>query len=86
MAHHSVNPLLDPAPEAQKLGATGQYPEGKLNPDDEGEIAFAIGADKPNKKVLIDFGKPVAWIAMTPDQATQFARILIEKALEIGGK
>lgn len=85
MAHHSANPLLDPAPETQKLGATGQHPEGKLNPDDEGEIAFAIGADRENKKVLIDFGTPVKWIAMNPDQATQFAHILIEKAIEIGG-
>lgn len=42
-----------------KLGGTGQYPQGKLGKDDEGELRIAMAADKRNKKVAIDFGKPV---------------------------
>ena len=50
-----------------RIGPTGQFPEGRLNQDDEGEIAIAICADHGN--VVIQFGKPVAWLAMPPEQA-----------------
>ena len=29
----------------EELGATGKFPQGKLTPDDEGELMFAVGAD-----------------------------------------
>lgn len=60
------------------LGATGQFPEGKLNDDDEGEIRIAIGAT--GGKVVIDFGKPVAWLGFTTQQAREIAASLLEKA------
>lgn len=69
------------APEG--LGATGRYPEGKLGEHDEGEIAFAVAADPKNKKVLIDFGKPVAFLGMNPKQAIELGQMLIDKAVEI---
>ena len=55
------------------LGPTGQYPYGKLNPDDEGEIRIAIAHDPHNRTVVIDFGKPVAWIGLPPQHAREFA-------------
>jgi hypothetical protein len=63
-----------------RLGATGQFPEGKLADNDEGEIRVAIG--QQNGKVVIDFGKPVAWIGFTPEQAEEIAVTLREHALE----
>jgi len=69
----------------EEIGATGEFPEGKISEHDEGEIAFAIG--HRFGKVLIEFGKPVAWVGMTPQQAIALANALISharKAREIG--
>jgi hypothetical protein len=63
------------------LGATGQFPEGKLTKEDEGEIRIAIG-HTPGK-VVMDFGeKPITWIGFTPVQARQIAMMLMERADE----
>lgn len=62
-----------------RLGATGKFPEGKLTPDDEGEIRIAIGADESGN-VVIDFGKPVKWIGFNAEQALQLAASLRAKA------
>ena len=66
--------------EFPQLGATKRYPQGKLNQNDEGEIMFAVAADKSKGKVLINFGKPVAWIGMDREQAIEFANLLKQKA------
>lgn len=63
---------------ADKLGRTGDFPHGKLNGSDEGGIRFAIGEDGDN--VVINFGTPVAWLGMPPEQAVALAEMLIAKA------
>ena len=60
------------------IGPTGKYPEGKLGERDEGEIAFAVGAE--DGKIVLNFGKPVAWIGFTPEQAMEIARMIRNKA------
>lgn len=65
------------------LGDTGQYPQGALNADDEGEIRFGIARD--GNKVVFNFGKPVAWMGCDADQAIDLARLLIKHAGEIKG-
>lgn len=60
------------------LGATGQFPLGKLHPDDEGELQLAITSDQG--RVIIFFGKPVDWIGMDSEQAVGFAELIIEHA------
>ena len=60
------------------LGATGRYPEGHLNQNDEGELAFAVGIEEG--KIALRFGKPVAWFAMNRHQALQLIASLQEKA------
>lgn len=62
-----------------KLGATGKFPAGKLNKDDEGELQLAIGVTRDGL-VRIDFGKPVAWLAMTKADAAKFAGLLMKHA------
>lgn len=69
------------AQTAEKLGATGEFPQGKLTEQDEGEIRMAVGA--ANGKVVIDFGQPTAWVGMDPLQARELAASLMEKALQI---
>ena len=59
-------------------GATGEFPQGKLVPHDEGAIQFAIG--EKDGKVVIDFGTSVHWFAMTPQEAADLASVLLKRA------
>ena len=70
-----AKPLQD---QLSELGATGRFPLGKITEKDEGELAFRIGAK--DDRVVIDFGAPVAWVGLTPDQADQIADSLKDKA------
>lgn len=67
-----------------KLGATGRFPEGKFNDDDEGELRAGIAVYQD--KIVINFGKSVSWLALLPEQALEFAQMLTEKANEIISK
>ncbi len=60
------------------LGGTGEYPDGKIHDSDEGEIKFAVGVK--DAKVVIEFGKPVAWLGMHPRQAIALGTQLRNKA------
>jgi hypothetical protein len=65
-----------------ELGATGAFPQGKLNADDEGELCCAVRIEKD--KVRVDFGpKPIAWLSMDPEAAIEFASTVIDKAMRI---
>jgi len=66
------------------LGATGKYPNGKLGPNDQGELRAAMAV--VDDKIVIDFGTPITWTAMTAEQALQFAGALTKKANEILSK
>ncbi len=101
MSHHGSEPF-DGAPEEperkiarNKLmrdllsttdfkGALGDFPEGKLTKTDEGAIQFAIG--EKDGKVVIDFGTPVNWVGMNPQQAAEFASLLFKRAHEVARK
>lgn len=62
----------------EQLGASGHFPDGRLKASDEGELTFLIGEEHHN--VMVRFGKPVTWLAMTPEQAVSMAQLLIGKA------
>jgi hypothetical protein len=72
--------------ERAGLGATGHYPEGALDETDQGELKLAIAADPKAGKVLVNFGKPVAWFGMTPQQARELAESLRQRSYEAEGK
>ena len=67
-----------------KLGALGTFSEGKLNPSDQGDLALAITWDERNQVVRLDFGKPVAWFAMSAHDARVIAEMILEKAEQAG--
>lgn len=94
MSHHGSDPF-DDGPERSEFlrrlmdttsfrGAIGSYPAGKLRASDEGAIQFAVG--EKDGKVVIDFGTPVAWLGMTPQEAADIASAILRKAREVGRK
>lgn len=69
---------LVPSEETQQPGPTGEFPEGKLTENDEGEIKMQISAYKG--KVIVNFGVPVASIGMSAKQARSLATALWNQA------
>ena len=68
----------------RKFGATGKFPEGKINANDEGEIQFGITNN--GSEVILNFGKPVKWLGIPPDKARNLAAILIKHADQVEKK
>lgn len=75
--------MANPTPNFEKryneleefdLGATGNKTEAPIREDDEGEIKIAITSE--DGKVIINFGLPIAWVGMNPDQAIQLSESL----------
>ncbi len=62
------------------FGATGTFPEGVLNDDDEGALRIGVAFDKKDGLVHLNFGKPVAWTAFPPEMAVTLARSLLKHA------
>lgn len=67
-----------------KPGATGKFPEGKLNPTDEGELQIMLGISQGCVK--IEFGKPVAWFAMGGQDAIELGIKLCQLGHQLGGQ
>ncbi len=64
-----------------KFGATGDFPRGKFSEDDEGALRFGIAVK--DKTVLINFGRPVAWIGLDKNGAIEFAETILRRARDI---
>ena len=65
----------------QSLGATNKFPDGKINDDDDGQIA--IGITLSNDKLIIHFGdKPIKWIGFSKEEAKDFAETILNKIKE----
>jgi hypothetical protein len=61
-----------------KPGATGEFSDGKIGPNDEGDLICGVATDPETGLVHVNFGKPIAWIAMRPVQARGFALLILE--------
>lgn len=61
-------------------GALGTFPAGQLTGADEGAIQFGV-TDKDGK-VILDFGTPVVWLGLEPQQAADLAASMLKHARE----
>jgi len=61
------------APKELGLGATGEFPKGKLNEDDQGELKLVVGINKDHKRIIVDFGKEIAWLGLDAHDARALA-------------
>jgi len=69
---------MELAAQQMKLGATGRQPLAPVSTDDEGEIQMGLSCDRNKRKVYLNFGKPIAWLGLTPEQAFDLGEGLIE--------
>jgi len=63
------------------LGATGDFPQGKVHPTDEGGLRMAIG--HKDGKVFVAFGTPTEWIGLDKNSALALANCIIEHAAQL---
>lgn len=63
--------------------AKREWSDGRIGPSDDGDVAFAVGPHPDKELVCVDFGKPVEWVAMQPQQAIELAQLLIKHARAI---
>lgn len=87
MSHHGdqhQNPELFKLLRETRLRDEGEFPDGRLNKDDAGALALAVGVE--TGKVVIRFAKPVEWIGFTPQQAMDLANLLMQNARKAGSK
>lgn len=63
--------------------AVRNHPDGRLSREDDGELAFAIAADKENQVVILNFGKSVKWVGFPKKQAVALAEMLLARASEL---
>lgn len=80
MSHHSSE--MSEQLSAAMRSLMGEYPDGRLNKDDAGAIAVAIGEE--GGRVVMRFPKPVAWIGFTGDEAMEIAQTLMMHARKAG--
>ena len=85
MSHHSAEEQEAQSRLLQQFlnKAQEHHSDGRLNRQDEGDLAFAVAADPRNQVILIDFGKPVKWCGMNTKQARMLAQLLLDKADEL---
>lgn len=92
MSHHgSSSPDENPLEKDAELRARmhelnskllGEFPDGKSSVEDEGAIAMVVKTEGGVVKLV--FGKPVAWVGLTPEQAAQLGSDLIKQAARAG--
>ena len=84
-ARRAKRKAVSQAEAAEKLGPTDQFPQGRLNPNDKGEIRMAIFPDEESRVIIMEFGVELSWIGMPPGQAREMGEALIRHANEMEG-
>jgi hypothetical protein len=82
MSHHGNNPDNEELLKSAFKKMFGEFPDGRLNPHDEGAIPVMLGHE--NGRVVMQFPRNLNFIGFTPDQAIGIAEILIQHARTCG--
>jgi hypothetical protein len=63
-----------------EIGPTGEFPDGKIDPTDQGSLTLRVGIDELHNQVVIDFGRmSVRWLALGPNDAIELTEIILNK-------
>lgn len=79
--HEAFKKDADRLTKEASLGATGNFPQGSIGKDDQGELKCAISIRQ--NRLLIAFGKPIDWLALTKAEAIAFAQGILKKTQEM---
>lgn len=82
MSHHGNDEEQERALSETMKKLFGEYPNGRLNADDQGAMAVAISHEKG--VVKMQFARNLNWIGFTADQAVDIAQTLIDHARKSG--
>ena len=78
VSHHGENPEQAKEMHEMMKRLLGEFPDGKLNVNDEGAIAMAVAHE--DGRVVLTFPKPVKWIGLRPEEAIDLAVMLTTHA------
>ena len=84
MSHHSSDPKQEKILSETMRKLFGEFPNGRLNAEDQGAVAVAIGHELG--AVTMQFPHNLNWIGFTPEQAIDIAQTLVEHARQCGCK
>ena len=84
MSHHGNKPPVERDLSAMMKQLYGEFPNGRLNAEDQGAIPVSIGHDLG--AVTMQFPRNLNWIGFTPEQAIDIAQTLVEHARKCGCK
>jgi hypothetical protein len=82
MSHHGSDGEHQRAMSDAMKKLMGEYPDGRMNPDDAGAVAMTVGVE--DSRVVMHFPKAVAWIGFTGDEAMELAQTLMKHARRAG--
>lgn len=89
--HHAGDPmpqseLIEMLKRQQRTGLPeGSFSRGKMTPSDEGDLAYSIATDVKGQRIVIDFGKSVAWLGLDVESATTLRDQLTTRLMELRG-
>ena len=66
--------------------AEPEYPDGKLNEDDEGTLTFAVFTDTENNAIIVQFSHPTTWIGLDHTATKYLIKTLTERLKELKPK
>ncbi len=84
MSHHGYDPQREHEMREAMKQVFGEFPDGRLNKDDQGAIPVAIGHEAG--RVTMNFPRNLNWIGFTPEQAIDIAEMMVKHARECGCK
>jgi len=70
-------------PRQPVLGPLGTHSDGKISPDDQGDLNLAVGIVSEKNLVHISFGTQLTWIGLPPDAARSMGEALIRAANQL---
>ena len=82
MSHSGYDPRLEAEAKEAFKKIIGEYPDGRLNANDEGAVSVVIAHQ--GGKVVMQFPKSLNWIGFTPEQAIEIAETLVQHARACG--
>jgi hypothetical protein len=61
------------------------YPAGRMGAEDDGALSYAMATDTRHGTIVVRFGKPVEWVGLGLEEATQLRDELTRRIMELRG-